>query len=225
MNRPPPEHDLDRLRRAASGLQLESIGPVAGLLSFVSERDNPNLVVRNDVHDQLGVAQQSNLAGEKGAANALHRHTGVREAAQPLDSRERCVREQLATPTFSLFVPTCRFDKLVECLVIDTKATGHVSVSAASTRCRAASRSTPCDSPRTNRSIRSSTVRAQANDRSAEYSGSRLSRLANNSAATRARSSSGSAKPSLRTVAASVPTAESYLSSLPPVACAMLRRR
>lgn len=204
----PRGHHLHRLRSAAAGLRPESTGPVAGQLSFMGERNDSNLVVRDGVHHQVGVAQQSNLAGKKGAADALHWHPGVRKAAQRLGSRERCSREQRATPRFALFVPTCRFDKLAERFVIDTNPTRHVSESAVSTRCRASSRSTPCEAPRANRSIRSSTVRAQANDCSLEYSGSRLSRLANNSAATRARSSSGSAKPSLKTLAASVRTVE-----------------
>ena len=198
--------------RLRQGLRLESVGPVAGLLSFMGERNDSDLVVCDRVHDEIGVAQQPNLAGEEGTADALHRHTGVRKAAQRLDFPERCVREQRATATFAFFVPTCRFDKLVKCFVIDTNTARHVSASAVSTRWRAASRSTPCDSPRANRSIRSSTVRAQAAACSAKYSGSRLSRLANNSAATRARSSSGSAKPSLNTVAASVPTPQSNFS-------------
>ena len=143
------------------------------------------------------------------------RHLAVRATAGRVRRRRRPPSSTAATARREL--PGSRSTEgvhqqlnLLECLVVDTKAARHVSASAVSTRCRAASRSTPCDSSRANRSIRSSTFRAQAAACSAEYSGSRLSRLANNSAATRARSSSGSDKPSLNTVAASVPTAESY---------------
>ena len=73
--------------RLRQGLRLESVGPVAGLLSFMGERNDSDLVVCDRVHDEIGVAQQPNLAGEEGPADALHRHTGVRKAAQRLDSR------------------------------------------------------------------------------------------------------------------------------------------
>jgi hypothetical protein len=67
-------YKLDQLRRAANdglptaarawrGLRLESIGPVAGQLSFMGERNHANLIVCDGVHDQIGVAQQANLAG------------------------------------------------------------------------------------------------------------------------------------------------------------------
>ena len=85
----------------------------------MSERNHSNLIVRDGVHDQIGLAQQANLAGYEGAIDAVHRNKGVRETAQRLDSRECCVREQHTTPRFPLLVPTCRFDKLVECFVID----------------------------------------------------------------------------------------------------------
>ena len=51
--------------RLRQGLRLESVGPVAGLLSFMGERNDSDLVVCDRVHDQIGIAQQPNLAGKR----------------------------------------------------------------------------------------------------------------------------------------------------------------